>query len=100
MSDLQFGEEKWMQSRNTPDLARWSVLTSAEQRVLGTLFTNMRVKRSRSLLLPSDAWAKEGLSGAEAKLAFAMLRRKQWIKSEYKSWESAPFISPNVIWQR
>lgn len=93
MSDLEFEVEKAMQSRKLADLALWSALTSAEQRVLGALF-HRYAGQTFSSLLPSEAWAKEGLSGAEAKLAFAMLRRKQWIKSVYKSWGECSFYIP------
>ncbi|WP_161556826.1 helicase-associated domain-containing protein [Paenibacillus amylolyticus] len=93
MSDLEFEVEKSMQSKKLFDLASWSELTSAEQRVLGALF-HKYAGQTFSSLLPSDVWAKEGLSGAEAKLAFAMLRRKQWIKSVYKSWGECSFHIP------
>lgn len=93
MSDPEFEVEKSMQLRKLVDLARWSELTSAEQRVLGALF-HKYAGQMFSSLLPSDVWAKEGLSGAEAKLAFAMLRRKQWIRSVYKSWGECSFHIP------
>lgn len=93
MSDLEFEVEKSMESRKSADLALWSALTSAEQRVLGALF-HKYVGQTFSSLLPSEVWAKEGLSGAEAKLAFAMLRRKQWIKSVHKSWGECSFHIP------
>ncbi|MCP1132829.1 helicase-associated domain-containing protein [Paenibacillus polysaccharolyticus] len=93
MSDLEFEVEKSMQSRKLVDLAQWSALTSAEQRVLGALF-HKYAGQTFSSLLPSEVWAKEGLSGAEAKLAFAMLRRKQWIKSVHKSWGECSFHIP------
>ncbi|MCM3133689.1 hypothetical protein M3629_12905 [Paenibacillus polysaccharolyticus] len=93
MSDLEFEVEKSMQSRRLADPALWSALTSAEQRVLGALFHEY-AGQTFSSLLPSEAWAKEGLSGAEAKLAFAMLRRKQWIISVYKSWGECSFHIP------
>ncbi|WP_434750343.1 helicase-associated domain-containing protein [Paenibacillus amylolyticus] len=94
MSDLELGMEKVMQSRMMmTELEGWSALTLAEQRVLGALF-HKYAGQTFSSLLPSEEWAKEGLSGAEAKLAFAMLRRKQWIKSVYKSWGERSFYIP------
>ncbi|MGQ8874032.1 hypothetical protein [Paenibacillus sp. TSA_86.1] len=94
MSDLEFGMENVMQSRMTmTEPEGWSALTLAEQRVLGALF-HKHAGQTFSSLLPSEDWAKEGLSGAEAELAFAMLRRKQWIKSVYKSWGERSFYIP------
>ncbi len=93
MSGLEFEVEKSMKSRKLADLTLWSELTSAEQRVLGALFRKY-AGQTFSSLLPSEVWAKEGLSGAEAKLAFAMLRRKQWVKSVHKSWGECSFYIP------
>lgn len=93
MSDLRFGVEQEMQLKMKPELELWSALTPAEQRVLGVLF-HKYVGQWFSSLLPSDVWAKEGLSGAEAKLAFATLQNKQWINSAYRSWGERSYYIP------
>jgi len=93
MSDFELGMEQVVQSGRVPELELWSTLTNAERRVLGTIF-HKYAGQTFSSLLPSEDWAKEGLSGAEARLAFAMLRRKQWIKSVYKSWGEHSYHIP------
>lgn len=97
MSDFEFDMEQEIQSKQGAALESWFALGSAEQRVLRALF-HKHAGQSFSSLLPPEVWAKEGLSGAEAKLAFAMLRRKRWISSANKGWgECIYYIPPSHL---
>lgn len=75
------------------DLDSWSKLTSVEQKVLGAIF-HKYAGQPFSSLMPPERWATEGLSGAEAKVSFAMLRHKRWIESVHKSWGERLFYIP------
>lgn len=93
LSDQGFEMEQEIQSTMVREKEAWSALGSAEQRVLGALF-HQHAGQTFSSLLPSEAWAREGLSGAEAKLAFAVLCRKGWICSMHKSWGERSYYIP------
>ncbi|MBB6022696.1 hypothetical protein HNR77_003795 [Paenibacillus sp. JGP012] len=93
MSDLEYEMEQEAPTREEHSLESWGALGTAERRVLGVLF-HKHAGQSFSSLLPPEVWAKEGLSGAEANLAFAMLRRKRWISSVHKSWGECTYYIP------
>ncbi|WP_248062923.1 hypothetical protein [Paenibacillus silvae] len=93
MSDLEYEMEQEAPTREEHGLESWAALGTAERRVLGLLF-HKHAGQSFSSLLPPEVWAKEGLSGAEANLAFAMLRRKRWISSVHKSWGECTYYIP------
>nr|WP_145404000.1 hypothetical protein [Paenibacillus xylanexedens] len=93
MSDLEYEMEQEAPTREEYGLESWAALGKAERRVLGLLF-HKHAGQSFSSLLPPEVWAKEGLSGAEANQAFAMLRRKRWISSVHKSWGECTYYIP------
>ncbi|WP_413372541.1 helicase-associated domain-containing protein [Paenibacillus taichungensis] len=85
-----------MHTQGNLDVNSLKELSCVERTVLGVIFCKY-AGQPFSNMLTSAEWATDGLSRAEAVMAFIALRHKGWIKAVRKSWGERLYYIPESL---